>query len=171
MDRRSTTIAGFVNFPVKDPSYRNTNEGGMFVRLVVRDRLMGDTFVCCGGSNYYIHDETLLSEDKYPFPPEPEELTQESLADFEEREREWTTVRIPRIGLRGHSITPLDDLSEPVPAVLTVGSTGWSGWSDTRKEYFTCRYEDLTDEGKALYQLMVKLYPHCDVVLQTWLDT
>jgi hypothetical protein len=49
-------------------------------------------------------------------------------------------------------------------AVITMGSTGWSG-------EFRCTYDDLTDEGKELYNNIQKLYPTGKLVLQTWLDT
>lgn len=51
--------------------------------------------------------------------------------------------------------------------VMTLGSTGWSDGE------WICRYEDLTQEGKALYDLVRKLYdkPGCQLILQTYLDT
>lgn len=52
--RRSDHIEGVVNFPVHSKKYRNSNEGGMFVRLVVfADE---DDIVCCGGTNHALYD-------------------------------------------------------------------------------------------------------------------
>jgi hypothetical protein len=45
-----------------------------------------------------------------------------------------------------------------------MGSTGWSG-------RFRCTYDDLTDEGKELYNNIQKLDPTGKLVLQTGLDT
>ena len=58
MQRRSSETNGWVNFPVNDPAYKNSSEGGLFVRLVVHQQ--NDWMVCCGGSNYVIFDETLI---------------------------------------------------------------------------------------------------------------
>ncbi len=133
MNGSSAVVVGFVKFPVDDPSYRDTREGGMYVRLVVRERAgrSHSTFACHGGSNYYNRDGKLLYENKAP----------DALAEYR---------------------------PEAVPAVITLGSTSWSGWSDEKKEYFRCDYEDLAVEGKVLHKVLAVLFPHCDVVIQTW---
>lgn len=55
--------------------------------------------------------------------------------------------------------------------ITTLGSTGWSGWDKAKECYWRCSYEDLTEEGKRLYDLIKSLYQGCDLYLQTWLDT
>lgn len=53
---------------------------------------------------------------------------------------------------------------ELVASVL-LGSTGWSQGD------FICTYKDLTDSGKALYDLLKTQHPHCTLHILTFLDT
>lgn len=55
--------------------------------------------------------------------------------------------------------------------IMTIGSTGWSGYSDKAGTYWTCTFDDLTEEGKRLYKAIQALYPDCKLYLQTFLDT
>ena len=70
MNRRSTEKNGWVNFPVNDPSWQNTREGGMFVKLVVcDDREFDDKFgVCCGVNVFDRVTEQLIADDRRPRP-------------------------------------------------------------------------------------------------------
>ena len=157
--RRTTDVTGNVRFPVDSPEWRNTGEGGMFVRLVV----MGDAplpreqFYCCGGENYIRLDERLIGTD----------AAQTGKLDYQDNWREWAAARE-----REHNRHfPGDNhVSAPYLAVLTLGSTGWSGYSE-RKGYWLCRQDDLTAEGKTLYAALKAAYPQATLVLQTWLDT
>lgn len=147
MNRRSTEVTGYVNFPVNDPSWEFTGEGGMFVRLVVED--VENTFMqCCGGhSNVVIYDESFVGTDK------------------EER------YHFPRLNRQFKSDDPYKYTSIPYLAILTIGSTGWSGWNEEHGYYWKCAEEDLTEKGKELLEALKALYPGCRIDLQTWLDT
>lgn len=61
-------------------------------------------------------------------------------------------------------------LSVPYVAVILLGSTGWSGFSQITGHWLATR-ESLTDEGKALYVALEALYPGHTLRLTTWLDT
>jgi hypothetical protein len=56
-------------------------------------------------------------------------------------------------------------------AVIILGSTDWSGWNESKGRYWTCKFDDLTEEGKALYKQIEALYPRCELHLLTFLDT
>jgi len=173
--RRSNQVRGWVNFPVNDSDYKNTGEGGMFVRLVVAE-LKPQTAkeeawsVCCGGDNFCYYDEQFLGDDVNP------DLSEEDLGKLEESPAEL--LHFPRFPGRHANYDPekqflLDPYTSlPYLCIMTVGSTGWSGWHQGRQEYFRCRFENLTDEGKNLYQMIEKLYENKgQIYLQTWLDT
>ena len=61
---------------------------------------------------------------------------------------------------------------------LLIGSTGESLYSDKFETYFMPTYNDLTDEGKALYDMLYKLYcepisnlNQPEILIATLLDT
>lgn len=149
--RRSKQVCGFVDFPIDDPAYKNSGEGGMFVRLVVDDPDNDPWVVCCGGYCSFDYDENYTGDDRestesYHFP---------SLNDPESSWEDRNHYR---------SVAYL--------CVVNLGSTGWSGWNEEKGEYFLCRYENLTAEGKELYNMIKKLYEGKGTLyLQTWLDT
>lgn len=63
-------------------------------------------------------------------------------------------------------------LSVPYAAVILLGSTGWSGYSEQAGAYWIATYaEGLTDEGRRLYDDLAALYPAHQIRLTTWLDT
>ena len=146
MNRRSNEVTGMVNFPVNSPDYENTHEGGMFVRVLV---LVGDDpfkwMECCGGSQILDYDEILLGGH-----------TEEKL--------------FPNINQKDKKY-PNPYRSVECWAILTLGSTGWSGWNDTHSQYWTCSEEDLTIEGRVLLQFLHAQYPSSEIVIATWLDT
>lgn len=49
MKRHSSKVRGFVKFPVDDPEYQNSGEGGMLVRLAVLEKGRYGWPLCCGG--------------------------------------------------------------------------------------------------------------------------
>ena len=119
----------------------------MFVRAVVaeRDDKKRPWMVCCGGYQSVIMDETLLHCDERAHFPDIEKRDLEAIYRF---------------------------LSINYLAIVTLGSTGWSGWSDENERYFECTEEDLTSEGRALLGNLRALYgDRGEVILQTWLDT
>jgi hypothetical protein len=167
--RRSKEVRGFVDFPINDPLYKNSGEGGMFVRLVIAEndenRYWG---VCCGGTQSFLYDEVLLGDDVI------RDLdVSESVVSFSEG---FPSENFHFPNLRNVFSEPpgkLDPyLSIPYLSTITLGTTGWSGWNEDKGEYFRCRYENLTAEGKGLYDLIKELYEgEGTLYLQTWLDT
>ena len=177
MARRTNEIVGFVNFPIDSEEYRNTKEGGMFIRLVVADTGPSAWSACSAGHQTVLYDESLLGDDVHPdkpiYGPSPtvEEInayhstgspTEEFHFPYLHAKRERTARQI--YGSMGRY------MSIPYLAALTLGSTGWSGYSD-KDGYWRCTYEDLTEEGKALYNSIKALYGDNPLYLQTWLDT
>lgn len=182
LGRRSNQVRGFVDFPISDPRYKNTGEGGMFVILVVVPHHAEgnpledwDTFyarmkteewkVCSGGSISVNYDESLIGDDKvdckagvaFPFAHPAEDF---HFPSFKERTTEAGEINYDAYVSR-----------EYLSAIL-LGSTGWSGWNIEKEENFLCTFEDLTEDGKALYKLIEKLYEGKGTLhLQTWLDT
>lgn len=150
---------GHVLFPVESTDYTNTHEGGMFVRLVVEDVSdpgggRSQFMACIGGRNYVLWDEEFIGSDRSRT---YEELVNE-IKDF----FPWMDDRENCIG------DP--DMSVGCMAVLTLGSTNWSGFKEN-DGYWLCRYADLSDFGKQIYDSMQQAYPEAKLTLQTWLDT
>ena len=162
-NRRTNKVAGYVKFPVDSTEYVSTEEGGMFVRLVSvpsEDRDLKES-VCCGGTAGIVHDEVFVGDD-----------TTTSL------EKDDVTA-IHKIAHEKAHFPNIDNetaegshryFSIEYNAVILMGSTGWSGSSD-KDGYWICKYDDLTEEGKRIYDSIKELYPHSQNCLQTWLDT
>jgi len=76
MQRRSNAVSGWVSFPANDPAWKNTNEGGMVVKLVVCDnREFDEQFgMCCGASVTDIMGESFVGDDRRPKPVPTREL-------------------------------------------------------------------------------------------------
>lgn len=190
--RRSNQVRGWVNFPIEDPRFKNSGEGGMFVRLVVvpenysasdlphdedldlsMEKYLARKYdqewmVCCGGDAVVLYDECFLGDDVTPDRTEGD-WSSESPAEV---------FHFPRIAQRNASNEePRDNwldpyTSQPYLCAMTIGSTGWSGWNNEEQRSFRCRFENLTEEGKSLYQMIEKLYEgRGKIYLQTWLDT
>jgi hypothetical protein len=174
MNRRSTDVDGWVNFPVNDPRWVNSNQGGMFVKLVVVDpREFDDQFgVCTGVGVYDMLQECLVGDDLRPKPvsPSAEDCTQEDWEEYDRKMRKWEEYHFPHIN--AHLDGDQDEyFSRVYLCSMVLGSTGWSGWSEEHSENWTCKYDDLTEQGKALYNQIKQLYPGCDLHLLTFLDT
>ncbi len=176
MNRRSTDMNGWVNFPVNDPRWRSTNEGGMFVKLVVCDNREFDKKfgVCCGVSVRDTLSEVLIADDKRPEPKH--QFAQE---DFASKDAWLAAVEAEQSAIRRweeYHFPHMNDENDPsynsrdYLAVIIMGSTGWSGYSD-ENGLWHCTYDDLTGEGKALYDSIQRLYPECELHLLTFLDT
>lgn len=180
MNRRSNEKRGWVNFPVDHPDWENTNEGGMFVKLVVCDnRKFDDKFGVCSGVNVFDQvTEQLVADDQRPMPEdclglEKYASEEEFIQAFEEevrKKREWEEYHFPYINEKhkpDRSYT-----SRPYLASIIMGSTGWSGYSySDGVGLWHCTYNDLTEEGKTLYDSLQKLYEGCTLHLLTFLDT
>ena len=155
MRRREKHVTGWVRFPVEDPQWEFSREGGMFVRLMVIDGRNHKEehcwMECCGGTVEVQLDET---------PQVPDALMQ----------RLWPGM-FDGMGRHRTEPTPKNYNSVPCLATLVIGSTGWAGWSEEKNTYWTCTEDDLTEEGKALVASLRRLYPGHELVLTTWLDT
>jgi len=173
MKRRTTDVSGWVNFPINDPAWPSSGEGGMLVKLVVCDsREMGDRLsLCCGAGVYDLLIETLAGDDRRPAPiPAVRFEDAESIKAHQEAYQKWKEYHFPHLNdefMQGHE----KYLSRPYLSVIVLGSTRWSGRKEGGGEPWHCHTEDLTQEGKALYQQIAALYPGCELHLLTLLDT
>lgn len=152
MRRREKHVTGYVRFPVDDPAWEFSREGGMFVRLMVPvfNRHPDAAWMeCCGGLVQVQLDETAVFDDELFRHLWPRMFD----ANGEPREDH----------------TPSDYLSVPCLTVVTLGSTGWAGHRNGN--YWRCGEKDLTDAGRQMVNLVRKLYPAHAPVLTTWLDT
>lgn len=141
MNRRSNERTGFVNFPVDSEDWKNTMEGGMTVKIIVPVLIQDNWSQCCEGYATEFEPNSIIGSD---------------------------------VGLyarfyysRNHF--PKYDTLIDCYAIVTIGSTGWSGYNDS-KGYWKCTYRDLFPDGEALYDSLQKLYkvrPH----ILTYLDT
>ncbi|ELG7184131.1 TPA: hypothetical protein ACP3ZG_000540 [Pseudomonas aeruginosa] len=178
MNRKSTDVEGWVAFPVNDPAWKNTFEGGMLVKLVVCDNRDFDTQlgVCCGANVFDVMSETFVGDDKCPQPLSPivdesdPEALLAALAAEQKAQGEWVSRHYPRYA--DASVQGIEQYtSRPYVAAMVIGSTGWSGSRVEDHQTWVCTFEDLTEEGKALYRQLQKLYQGCDIHLLTFLDT
>ena len=169
MNRRSNDCNGWVNFPVNDPAWPSSREGGMFVKLVVCDnREFDDKFGICAGVNVYDQlCESLVGDDQRP---QPVLDNFEDFDNFAKQRNEWEEYHYPHIN--HHEITSTAQYtSRGYLCAIVLGSSGWSGYSSEKQQLWHCTYEDLTEQGKALYDQIKQLYPGCDLHLLTFLDT
>lgn len=151
MDRRSKSVSGWVNFPVNDSKYEHTQEGGMVVKLIVLEDAdsESDFSMCFGASPSNLYGETVVGSDKG--------LKEQDL--------------YPNIFSENNISEIVRSASVPLLASVTLGTTGWSGYDNQRGDYWICQYEDLTREGKALYDQLGQLYGNHHIHLITVLDT
>jgi hypothetical protein len=118
----------------------------MYVTLVVTlpEKYDDRPILCCGGENIrIIRDEWLVGDDPKHFP----------------------NLK-PKANIEAE-----DYLSIPYLAAVLIGSTGWSGFNESKGEYFKAAYSDLSATGVALWDMLQDLYPTCKLELLTWLDT
>jgi hypothetical protein len=179
--RKTQEASGWVNFPLQDPRYCCTGEGGMVVKLVAVDEAEASApehFARCFGA--HVHDvlgALLAGDDRRPRPRDvaTEEMDRATLMaaiDQEERaQRHWLAHHYPSL----HGPGQLSDagrlISREYLAAIVVGTTGWSGCERETGEFWHCRYQDLTQEGRRLYEQLRTLYPHATLHLLTYLDT
>jgi hypothetical protein len=173
MKRRSTHVSGWVNFPVDDPSWKNTNEGGMVVKLVVCDNREFDKrfSVCCGGEITDLMTESLVGDDRRPQPVHAENYgSAEAILEERKAIEAWNEYHFPR--MYDTNADGVDRyLSRGYLAAIVMGTTGWSGWNESEGRYWQCGFDDLSYSGKVLYRKIEKLYPGCELHLLTFLDT
>ena len=165
--RRSSQQHGMVHFPVD--RYPSTREGGMFVRLwVVSNESYG---LCAGVGVVELISEVFLGTDVLIPQMEADAQTIAAawatpMGSVEELDSVLALEKDLDAKTRGRlvSTTSLGDVAEVVCSI-TLGSTGWSNGE------WRCTYDDLSADGKALYDTMRRLYPTCTLHLATFLDT
>lgn len=175
MQRRTTAQSGWVRFPVDDPRYRNSGEGGMLVKLVAVEppdlpeaRAFG---VCCGAQVWDLLTEVLIGDDQCPPPAAPVDYADpEAVRTEQAAHLDWVRRHYPYYG--DLSVSPREqECAGPALAVLVLGTTGWSGWDEAAGRYWQCAFDDLSPEGQALYRQLQALYPQARLHLLTFLDT
>lgn len=175
MQRRTNAVDGWVNFPVNDPRFHSTKEGGMLVKLVVIDnREFDDHFGQCTGANVFdVLTESFVGDDKRPKPDVCMNFeTVEDYARFSSARNEWEAYHFPNLHAdQEEDLGESRYRSRPYLATLVLGTTGWSGFDNDAGDYWICRFEDLSEAGKTLYRHLQELYKGCELHLLTFLDT
>lgn len=180
MQRKKLVKVGYVNFPFDHPEYKNSGEGGMVVKLVVcgkkpLDGAYGESWsygVCCGAGVTEVMAENLVGDDKRPSPKEPlgKPRTYRQIVKSQKDWEKWTEYHFPGLFDNEPAREYRRNLSVGYAAVILMGSTGWSGYSDKNGSW-VCKYSDLTADGKKLYNMVKKMYPKQELHLLTYLDT
>lgn len=170
MSRGQRVSEGFVNFPMNDPAYE-FGDMGCFVKLVVIEPDDLELAKCCGVAVFDMQQEPLVFDDQVPPPKDEPMPTGDALltahVDAEAKAYSaWLARHYPRHEEDGE----LRELSRHYRASIVMGSSGWNGYSP-EKGPWGATYDDLTEEGKALYQLVQKLNPGCTLHLLTFVDT
>jgi hypothetical protein len=135
----------------------------MAVKLVVYgDEDFYDKFVmCCGAQVYDISNEVLIGDDK------PSSVDS---ADANGEDTGWISNHYPHLFEDDIESSSIDKYtSRDYLAAIVLGTTGWSGAKEG--EYWKCTFDDLTDQGKALYKQIEALYRGAEIHLLTYLDT
>lgn len=171
MEWRSKKTSGWVNFPLKTSDLEDSMEGGLIVKLVVCgnpafDKKFG---LCCGVAVYDVLEEALIADDCRPYPADRPTETIEDVEAFYDERRKWLAYHYPRVS--SESADTENYVSRRYLASIVLGATDWSGINPDTGLYWGCTYDDLTEEGKALYHQIQALYPGCDLHLLTFLDT
>lgn len=173
MQRRSTAVSGWVNFPVADPEWVNSGEGGTVVKLVVCDnRDPAERFGLCFGAGVIDHlTETYVGDDRAPPPSSNENLS--ALDALVAEQSAFNAARAYHYP--AYSTEPKEEgilyFSREYLAVLVLGTTGWTGIRESNSEAWVCGLGDLSEEGKALYAKLKALYEGCELHLVTFIDT
>ena len=166
MERRSKDVLGMVNFPIDSQEYSSTNEGGMFVQLwcFEEDKFSDESVYY--GSTYSTMSESLIGTDT--------EVNTDNFHEIEQGKNfmDWVQSFALEEQLFPNIKKEVDHqyLSKELIACVTLGCTGWSG-ANKDHDYWRCKYEDLNEGGKSIYNSLKSAYPKAKLVLVTWLDT
>ena len=170
--------SGCVRFPVVGGDYTNLATGGMYVQLVAIEKKSPlenwweDMFVVCwGGSNSSLEyqegmagTDTLVDEF-VPYYEELDDSWEEMVAD----KAHATKLFFPKF-FDKEATKQVRQRSVPVLSSVVLGSTG-ATWCKNERDYFRCTYEDLTNEGKLVYDSIKTLYGEkAELHLITWID-
>lgn len=184
-------------FPTADPRFEHTGEGGLYVQLVAIPSRDFDFMVCDGGGIQTLAQSTLVGDDVTSLPPLPERPKPGSKgmgmfrwrgrpllgkADYDQQVRDYQDhldrrrTMLSQIYYPGrvkiYDVPPVKKpLSIDFYAVVTLGSSGWVGYDKDTDKYWSCTFDDLTDDGRALYKTLQGLFGETAyLALQTWLD-
>jgi len=168
---------GFVNFPIEDTeNWIDSSEGGLYVELVVveNDIKYQDSYnfenewrECHGGGCFTVMQESFINDDRGTRKDDDGYMEKDELQNFHyPRYSAYKSL----VGENNKGTYP-DWMSIDYLCSILIGSTNWSGFSDLMVTYWHCTYDDLTIEGKALYNTIKKLYEGHDLILLTSLDT
>lgn len=166
-----------VNFPSPVGSYRDSGEGGLFVMMAVPEP---EDF------SHNCHVDGIIEASR----PGRKSKIQVSSVDVEvTRSRIWDPWdfdspdhrrrrEVEKILEKDHRdlwmwstrMTLPEDHSDSLLFAAHMGSTGESLWDVDRSEYFTATRNDLTYEGRALYEAVKAAYS-AEPMLITCLDT
>lgn len=170
MNRRTNKVLGYINFPVNSSIYKSSGEGGMSVKLVVLPKK--NCSACCINYAYEVFSEVLLNDDLNSLCVEDNKATTISQFNKLDKERIKRLLKyFPHYEDRNNSSSTNAFTSTSYLAVITLGSTGWSGWNNTKGKYWYCTSKDLTKDGKILLTDIKKLYKGHEARLLTYLDT
>lgn len=145
---------GLIAFPVDDPAYYDSDEGGLSVFLLIFPELG------CKSQQPYSYDHNHDSAAVH--------LMGVDVAVLEDWE-EQALFPLPDPALRASTIWRGG--SRPLTACLKLGSTNWSGRHRETHAPFRADWEHLTPEGKALVDALSAVYLLHNFVLVTVLDT
>lgn len=174
MNRRSNESNGFIKFPINDITdygYQCSGEGGIAVRLVVMNNSReGESTpswpICCVSLPNIIENEVTLGCDAH--------FQLNDMGNNYQRQQHYQKSHyFEESHISKHNEKYLESqirVSVEYLAVITLATTGWSGYSDLAG-YWKAQYSDLTEEGKELYALIQKLYPGKIICIETLLDT
>jgi hypothetical protein len=164
--RKTTNQRGMVNFPTH---LKNTNEGGTYIRLGVREKKETDYndlwLVCCGGYNNFYMDGSYQGNNIRGSFEADYNINWDSLQTIFEQEI------FPFYGGSKEERSFEEEYVSPNwLSITTIGSTGWTGTREDGSDWI-CGYNDLTEEGKQFYDILKRTYPDSEILLMTFIDT
>ena len=176
--KKAEFSSGCINFPAEGGEYHNDATGGMYVQLVAIEKRSTienwweDMFVVCwgGGNTSLEYQEGMagtdtLKDEWVPYYPQLDAEWEEMVADKAFATKYFFPNFYDKSKPRNER-----ERSVPVLASTVLGSSGGT-WCKGERDYFRCTYNDLTDEGKVLYDSFKKLYGEkAELHLITWMD-
>jgi hypothetical protein len=160
-----------VNFPVDSTEYTDTGEGGLVVELAVMPSDEDGDRVGWAP----MPAECFVGDDVCPFPGLPQQAkgsfpSFDSVTEYYNRLNAWTKRHFPFVDDETKTLQERNGYRRCLERV-EIGATKWSGYSDEEGRYWHCTYDDLTDEGKKLYNELKQKYPGRQVHIMTFLET
>jgi hypothetical protein len=160
MTRRDpTTSAGCVLWPVDDPAWKDSGEGGMWAALVVPALEDEPLNVCASPTG------TIAL-------PLPDVTVHDPGHIYTDGQRGWSALlNQPKSADRDREIDAAAmNAGRPVLACIVLGASGGSWWNDTVGEYFEVTAQHLNAEGARLVEAVEALFARPAHIV-TYLDT